>query len=202
MPPYYMQLFKRSFPKVEIDDKETYVLQMFANMQGTKNASRDFNILITKIFATIRLYPTSVGSGIYVMSKNNKILILAIQTDDLLIATEDDSLKDLVISTLRQAFQVTSQDGTMLKFLNFCIIQSPHGISADQTPHIDEMPKKYFPPGTHTQKADTPLRSDRQFREEIYNAVPATPSELKALEKEFGFKYGTVYGELMHVSAW
>lgn len=134
-----MQLFKRSFPKVEIDDKETYVLQMFANMQGTKNASRDFNILITKIFATIRLYPTSVGSGIYVMSKNNKILILAIQTDDLLIATEDDSLKDLVISTLRQAFQVTSQDGTMLKFLNFCIIQSPHGMKCPKNTFRQEL---------------------------------------------------------------
>ena len=54
-PPYYMKWFRKSFPKVEIDEKETYVLQMFSNMQGTKNASRDFNVLITKIFATIEL---------------------------------------------------------------------------------------------------------------------------------------------------
>ena len=202
MPPYYMQWFKKSFPKVKIDDKETYVLQMFSNMQGTKNASRDFNILITKIFATINLFPTSVDSGMYVMSKNNKILILAIQTDDLLIATDDSKLRELVITTLQQAFQVTSQGGTLLKFLNFRIIQSVHGISADQTPHITEMLQKYFPSGMQVQKTDTPLRSDRQFQEEIYNSVPATPPELKALEKEFGFKYGTVYGELMHISAW
>ena len=154
-------------------------------MQGTKSASRDFNILITKIFATIQLFPTSVDSGIYVMTKNNKVLILAIQTDDLLIATDDDDLRELVISTLQQAFQVTSQGGTLLKFLNFRIIQSVHGISVDQTPHITELVQKYFPPGMHVQKTDTPLRSDRQYREEIYNSVPATASELKALEKTF-----------------
>ena len=44
MPPYYMRWFKKRFPKVKIDDDEQYVLQMFSNMQGTKNASRDFNI--------------------------------------------------------------------------------------------------------------------------------------------------------------
>ena len=202
MPPYYMQWFKKSFPKVKIDDNEKYVLQMFSNMQGTKNASRDFNILITKIFATIQLYPTSVDSGIYVMCRKDKLLILAIQTDDLLIGTNDDNLKNLVISTLRRAFQVTSQEGTLLKFLNFTIVQSPHGISADQTTHIGEMLTKYFRDGVHVQKTDTPLRSDRQYREEIYNSMPASPTELKALEKEFGFKFGTVYGELMHISAW
>ena len=202
MPPYYLQWFKKSFPKVKLDDKEKYVLQMFANMQGTKNASRDFNVLITKMFAAINLFPTSVDSGIYVMSKNKNLLILAIQTDDLLIATNDESLRELVITTLEKGFQVTSQGGTLLKFLNFRIIQTTHGISADQTQHIDDMLKKYFPPGTKVQKTDTPLRSDRQFQEEIYNSVPATPSELKGLEKQYGFKYGTVYGELMHISAW
>ena len=167
MPPYYFKWFQKSFPKVKLDEKETYVLQMFSNMQGTKNASRDFNILITKMFATIELYPTSVDSGIYVMAKNKNLLILVIQTDDLLIASNDESLRDLVINTLQKGFQVTSQGGTLLKFLNFRIIQSEHGISADQTPHIEDMLKKYFPPGTKIPKTDTPLRSDRQFQEEI-----------------------------------
>ena len=148
------------------------------------------------------MYPTSVDNGIYVMCNKDKLLILAIQTDDLLISTNDDNLKDLVISTLQQAFQVTSQGGTLLKFLNFRIIQSPHGISADQTAHIDEVLGKYFSNGTHVPKTDTPLRSDRKFREEIYNSTPATPAELKVLEKKFGFKYGTVYGELIHISTW
>ena len=99
MPPYYLKWFTKSFPKVEIDEKETYVLQMFSNMQGTKNASRDFNILITKIVATIELFPTSVDSGIYVMAKKREVLILAIQTNDLLIATNSRNLRELVINT-------------------------------------------------------------------------------------------------------
>ena len=136
------------------------------------------------------------------MAKKNEVLILAIQTDDLLIATNSENMRDLVINTLQKAFQLTSQGGTILKFLNFKIIQSPHGISADQTSHIDEMLRKYFPPGTKVGKTETPLRSDRQYQEEIYHSIPATPSELKALENQFGFKFGTVYGELMHISAW
>lgn len=114
-------MVQEKLSKVEIDEKESYVLLMFSNIQGTKNASRDFNILITNIFATIELYPTSVDSGIYVMSNIGNILILAIQTDDLLIATNDDRLRNLVINTLRKALQVTSQGGIMLKFLNFRI---------------------------------------------------------------------------------
>ena len=201
MPPLYLKWFQKSHPKYELDPKEKYVLQMFMNMQGNKQASRGFYKLLTKMFATIGLFPLSVDSAIFAMSRRSNIIIVSVQTDDLLLATNSIELKDDVLNTLLSAFQITTQEGIILNYLNFRIIQSSHGVSIDQTTHIQDLVNTYIPKDTKLQQVDTPLRADRQFQTEVANSFPASPNELKGLEQEFGFKFSSLYGALLHVSS-
>ena len=201
LPPLYIQWFLKAHPNFKLDVNEKYVLQMFMNMQGNKQTNRGFYQLLSKIFATIELYPLSADNAIFAMIKDTQILILAVQTDDTLVATNAPSLKDKVLSTLQQAFKVTTQEGIKLKYLNFRIIQSTHGISIDQTDHILELVNSYIPVDTKVEPANTPLRSDRQFQDEVSNSVPSSPGDLKKLEKEFGYKFSSLYGALLDVSS-
>ena len=200
MPPLYIKWFMKSHPNFQLDQNEKYVLQMFMNMQGNKQASRGLYKLLTKMFATIGLFPLSVDSAIFAMSRRSNIIIVSVQTDDLLLATNSVDLKDEVLHTLLSAFKVTTQEGTVLKYLNFRIIQSTHGVSIDQTTHIQELVNTYTPIDMKLQIVDTPLRADRQFQTEIANSIPSSPAELKQLENEFGFKFSSLYGALLHVS--
>jgi hypothetical protein len=65
--------------------------------------------------------------GVFIWKKANSELFHA-------LATEFLSLK----AKLEAIFEVTLQEGSVIHFLNLCIIQSPIGISIDQTDHIVE----------------------------------------------------------------
>lgn len=158
------------------------------NMQGNKQASRGFYKLLAKMLATMGLFPLSVDKAIFALSRNTSILLLGIQTDDILLVTNSNELKEEVMNTLLSAFKVTIQEGAILNYLNFRIIQSEHGVSIDQTDHILDLVNSYIPVDTKTSPVDTPLRTDRQFQSEVSTSLPASPSDLKALEKEYGFK--------------
>ena len=201
LPPLYIRWFLKSHPNFQLDANEKYVLQMFMNMQGNKQASRGFYKLLAKMFSTIGLFPLSVDSAIFAMSRRSDIIIVSVQTDDLLLATNSAALKDEVLNTLLSAFKVTTQEGSLVKYLNFRIIQSIHGISIDQTDHILDFVNTYIPVDTKLDPVNTPLRSDRQFQNEVSASLPASPSELKQLEKEFGFKFSSLYGALLHISS-
>ena len=85
--------------------------------------------------------------------------------------------------------------------MNFRIIQSEHGVSIDQTDHILDLVNSYIPVDTKTSPVDTSLRTDRQFQSEVSTSLPASPSDLKALEKEYGFKFSSLYVALLHISS-
>ena len=200
-PPFYISWFNLAFPKLALDKSlGQYVVQLLVYMQGTKPASREFNILLAHLLAQINIYPTSIDSGVFVIVEEQDIMFLAIETDDILVCTNSEQLEHKIMKQIQSAFKVTVQKGDVISFLNYRIIQSGHGISVDQTPHILEMVDKFLGKEEKVTSTTTPLRSDKQFNEEVFMSVPATPSELKSLEKEFGHKFSTVYGALLHVA--
>ena len=163
LPPLYITWFLKSHPNFKLDINEKYVLQSFMSMQGNKQASCYFYQLSTKKLATIKLYPLSVDNAIFAMTHNSHILVLAVQTDDLLVASNSTHLKDEVLNTFLTAFNITTQDDSILKYLNFRIIQSKHGVSIDQKDDIIELINTHIPVDTKVEPANTPLCSDRQF---------------------------------------
>jgi hypothetical protein len=40
---------------------------------------------------------------------------------------------------MEELFDMTLQEGATVRFLNLCVVQSPQGISIDQTDHIVDM---------------------------------------------------------------
>eukprot|EP00978_Attheya_sp_CCMP212_P041486 scaffold238472_cov35-Attheya_sp.AAC.1 len=53
LPPYYLQWFKRKYPKVQItpleEDGDKYCLQSVNAIQGTKPAGHQWNTILTKV---------------------------------------------------------------------------------------------------------------------------------------------------------
>ena len=82
-------------------------------------------------------------------------------------------------------FDITTQEGSIINFLNLRIISSPTVISIDQTKHILEMMEPHFPRLQHFFKINTPMRNDKLFEIEYADALPMTKEELQTLEIEF-----------------
>lgn len=97
-------------------------------------------------------------------------------------------------------FELTTQEGPVINFLNLRIVSSANTISLDQTKHVLEIVEPYFPRLQNWKKINTPMRTDSKFEEEFADAVPATAEELKTLEIEFGGSYSTLYGKLLHIA--
>ena len=57
------------------------------------------------------------------------------------------------------------QEGSVLKYLNFRIFQSPLGFSVDQTDHIMELANEWFPTRNFI-KFDTHFRTDSAYETE------------------------------------
>ena len=62
------------------------------------------------------------------------------------------------------------------------------------------MLEPHFPKDSSFTATDIPFRTDREYEQEMMNAVPASPSDLKLLEKEYKGSYATLYGQLLHVA--
>lgn len=199
-PPLYLPWFKQRFPHFQIDSQvQSYVLQCFMNMQGMRTAGRDFHSLLTAVLEQLHIRPTSVDKGIFVFIYKASMVLLAISTDDILLFTQYPEVYEQIQNKLQQAFGTTTQTGTVLSYLNYRIIQSTHAISVDQTDFIQSIVNQYIPATTKSTKIDTPLRTDRNFDNEIKNSIPATEQELKQLCIEYKSDFRTIFGQLCHI---
>ena len=199
MPPLYLQWLKNRCPHIQIQGDPPYVCQCFMNMQGMRPAGHDFNVLIKSILAQMSIYPTSVDNGVYVFPYKTSIVILAISTDDILLCTKHRDIFIRIKDLLNTAFGVTYQDSSVIKYLNYNIIQSEFGISLDQTEFISGILDEYIPKNMKVPKTDTPLRTDKQFGIEVADSTPADVAELKRLRTEFRGDFRTIFGKLCHI---
>ena len=65
------------------------------------------------------------------------------------------------------------KEGSVIKYLNFRIFQSPLGFSIDHTDHIMELVNEWFPTGKF-RNIDTPFRTDSSYEKELLAALPLT----------------------------
>jgi len=198
-PPLYLPWFKNRFPHFRFDPEKKYILQCFMNMQGLRTAGRDFHRLLKAILAELNIHPTSVDNGIFIFLYKESLVLLAISTDDILIYTKYEDFYLKIKTKLNEAFGVTSQNSSIIHYLNYKIVQSQYAISVDQTKFILDIVHQYIPPNSRCPKIDTPLRTDRQFANEILESIPASPSELKQLAIEYKAEFRTIFGQLCHI---
>jgi len=103
---------------------------------------------------------------------------------------------------LEKLFDPTVSEGSLLKFLNLCIVQSSAGISFDQTHHIrSNILAEYFA-GVDTKSIKMPYTFplESSFECRLFEAIPLTGIDLTNATKYFGFAFGHIVGGLMHIS--
>ena len=81
---------------------------------------------------------SSSEHGIFIWDYQGYHCYLNLATDDVFMASHDWSAFIHLKAELNKMFDLTSKEGDILKFLKLCIVQSPAGISLDQTQHIQE----------------------------------------------------------------
>jgi len=129
-------------------------------------------------------------------------MIVNTSTDDFLCEYSHIELYRDLCTYLKKYFDITTEEGSKLMYLNLRIIQTVYGVSFDQTDHIQRtIVDKFFPPETTEilKSVHTPFRTDSQYELDLAEQLPATDSQLSALIKKYGGSFGEIIGQIMHV---
>jgi len=209
MPPLYRKWFTQKYPNVKWEHSPSgkYVLQLLNGLQGDKSIGRKWYLLLKKLLEKFGFVPCIQEQSLFIYEKDDDKMILNTSTDDFLCAYSNELIFESLCKHLEQYFDITTKTGMLLKYLNIRIIQSKHGISIDQSEHIqDHIINKYFPPAkiedSHLKKVHTPFRTDNKYEIDLLEELPATPEQLKILEQKYGGTYASIIGAIMHVYVW
>ena len=100
-------------------------------MQGTKPAGKFWYDLLKSIFITVKMIRSSSDHAVFSWVYNNYKLFLAVETDDILMETDNIICFEIITQKFDTLFEYTFQEGSKLKLLDINIIQSKYGISID-----------------------------------------------------------------------
>lgn len=137
------------------------------------------------------------------MRWNHETCYLALETDDILFCSSTRAPFLHLKQDLEKLFDLTCSEGQILRFLNLRIIQSPQGVSMDQTQHIkSKILHEYFHeiPSSSIPKTYYPFPLDASFEQLLFEAPPLTGRDLQMKEKAFRFSFTHLVGSLMHIT--
>ena len=209
MPPKYLKWFKMRYPDIKLEHSPSgkWVLELLNGLQGDKGIGRKWYLLLKSFLLKFGFSICIHEPSLFIYDTDDRTMLLNTSTDDFLCAFNTRDIYQRLCTELSKLFDITTKEGTILSYLNLRIIQSEYGISYDQTDHIQrKIVNKYFPPskiGDSTLKAvHTPFRTDSAFETELLETLPATGTELLALEQRYGGSYASILGDIMHVDCW
>ncbi len=138
LPPLYLDWFRQQWPDYTLPslNVKDLVIQCLKSIQGTKDAGQRWYKLLSGFLLALGLIRCSCDHGIFIWRLPTETCYLALETDDLLFISTTRSPFLRLKTELEKLFDLTVSEGAVLKFLNLRIIQSPSGISFDQTNHI------------------------------------------------------------------
>jgi hypothetical protein len=123
----------------------------------------------------IGFHISTLDHGVFIWKWKTYYSLSVLETDDLLMASENDEPFHHLVTELRQMFDLTSKQGSILKFLNLRIVQSPLGVSFDQTQHITtQIIEPYFgkTPTSIIPRCLYPFPIEASFESTLYEAPP------------------------------
>jgi hypothetical protein len=205
LPPFYLNWFRSQWPdfKLPSQDSAQLAIQCLKSIQGTCDAGRRWYSLISGHFRELGMLRSSTDHGIFIWKWNDETCFLALETDDILMASPTRSPFLHLKADLEKLFDLTCSEGTILRFLNLRLIQSPCGVSMDQTLHIKtKILHEYFHGilPTSIPKTYYPFPLEASFEQSLYEAPPLTGRDLQLKEKAFCFSFSHIVGELMHIA--
>ena len=140
-PPYYLDWFEIYYPNVPLNrGYGTFCLQCMNGIQGTKPDGRQWNRLLDVVVTILSYKNITIDHSIYIkVFTDDTVSYLTVSTDDVLNTTNNENAFPELKRVFKEDFEMKVQEGSVLKYLNFRIFQSPLGFSVDQTDHITEL---------------------------------------------------------------
>jgi hypothetical protein len=138
LPPFYLKWFLYNWPDYKLPSllSKDLVIQCLHSIQGTKDASNRWYHLLKAKLQDLGMTTSMLDHGVFIWSWQQHTCLSVLETDDLLMALNDDAPFHHFTTELHKMFDLTCCHGSVLKFLNLRLIQNPLGIWFDQTNHI------------------------------------------------------------------
>jgi hypothetical protein len=205
LPPLYLDWFLQQWPDFNLPSANVkdLVLQCLKSIQGTRDAGQRWYKLLAGILLALKLIRCSCDHGVFTWNLPTENCSLALATDDILFLSKTRSPFLRLKQELEKLFDLTICEGSTLKFLNLRIVQSPHGISFDQSQHINNtILSEYFKdiPTSTIPKQVFPFPINATFERTLYESPPLSGIDLVNATKRFRFSFGHIVGELMHIA--
>jgi hypothetical protein len=189
-----------NLPSLNVKD---LVIQCLKCIQGTRDAGQRRYKLLVGCLLDLKLVFCSCDHGVFIWTLPQETCYLALETDDLLFISKSRQPFLQLKKELEKLFLLTVCEGSILKLLNLRIVQSPSGVSFDQTQHIQTtILAEYFEDiaPSSIPKQIYPFPLDPAFEKRLYEHAPLTGIDLTAATKKFRFSFGHVVGSLMHLT--
>jgi hypothetical protein len=179
VPPLYLQWLNES-EDCNFDLKIPHVRQMLNANQGTKSASHIWYWLLVPILTKYGFVRSTVDHAFFIKSCTSSThFYICLATDDLLCSHPNQEEFDKLVKYLSTFFELSVQQGNVLKFLSLRIIQTNKGISIDQSEYIYSLLLHFYGDDLDFIKTSTtPMRTDSQFEKEMQEAVPLQGQDL------------------------
>ena len=118
-PPYYVEWFKDTYPTIPLPPAKTcFVIQAVYSIQGSKTAGNEWFELSSSIFKKMGMKQNSIDNAVFTFRFGDQLLILMSNVDDFLIFSDTPRLYDKVKTKLASLFDLTTQEGPVIRFLN------------------------------------------------------------------------------------
>jgi hypothetical protein len=187
-----------------IAQSNVYAIQNFRSFQGQKDAGYYwYTLLMAYIVNTMGLTRHPTDHAVFLWQTPTSELFLALATDDFLVLTDDRKLFLSFKSGLEKLFKLTLQEGSVLRFLNLRVIQSPNGISIDQTDHVvDSIIEPYLNLRDVSKlvRITIPSPTDTSFEQQLYESPILTGSALRSINLKHDGSLYNWNGALLHVA--
>ena len=132
-------------------------------IQGTKPAGIQWNRLLDAVVTFLKYKKSTIDHAIYIrVITDDTVSYLTVSTDDVLNTTNNEKSFPEPTRVFKEHFDMKVQEGSVIKYLNFRIFQSPHGFTIDQTDHIMELLNEWFPTGNF-RNVDTHFWTDSSY---------------------------------------
>ena len=208
LPPKYMEWFRFRFPlhplSKQSQNKSTkMVLQTIRGIQGTKDAGAEWYKLLALILTKeVGMIPATGNKGLFYWNHKGHIAMLALATDDILLAATDRSLYEIIQQVFDNFFAYTTNDGEVLQFLNYRIIQSSYGTSIDQYNHIRQtILQVFFHEGATIPFHSSPFPLETTVEMDLFRSRPLTDEENAEMTKRYNGSYMHWTGVLLHIAS-
>jgi hypothetical protein len=194
LPPFYLEWFHHNWPDYKLPSllSKDLVIQCLHSIQGTKDSGNRWYHLLKSKLQDLGMTTSTLDHGVFVWFWKQHTCLSVLETDDLLTASDTDEPFHYLTTELRKMSDLTCCQGSVLKFLNLCLIQSPAGISFDQTKHIiTQILDPYFAtvPKSSIPRRLYPFPIEPAFETALFEAPPLTGVDLQQMESKFGSSY-------------